>query len=75
MLSLNGSFVQFGFATGAGIGGIVVGGSSITAISWIGAASVAFAACAAAVSFGLPVRSQVYGDEVPEDKPYKGIGR
>ncbi len=53
MLSLNGSFVQLGFAAGAGIGGIVAGGSSIMAISWVGTASVAFAVCVAALSFGL----------------------
>lgn len=52
MLSLNSSFVQLGFAVGAIIGGIAVGGSSIIAITWIGAASVAFAATIAAVSFG-----------------------
>ncbi|MBP1763897.1 MAG: major facilitator superfamily 1 [Firmicutes bacterium] len=53
MLSLNSSFVQLGFAAGAGIGGFVVGNSSIMAISWIGAVSVAFAVCLAAVSFGF----------------------
>jgi DHA1 family putative efflux transporter-like MFS transporter len=53
MLSLNTSFVQLGFAAGAGIGGIAVGGSSILAICWIGAAAVAFAASVAVVSFGL----------------------
>ncbi|VBB04901.1 Hypothetical protein LUCI_0107 [Lucifera butyrica] len=53
MLSLNGSFIQFGFALGAGIGGIAVGGTSIMAISWIGAASIALAAVLAVISFGL----------------------
>jgi MFS transporter, DHA1 family, putative efflux transporter len=53
MLSLNSSFVQFGFAAGAGIGGIATGGGSMLAISWIGAATVAFATSVAAVSFGL----------------------
>lgn len=52
MLSLNSSFVQLGFAVGAGIGGVAVAGSSIMAISWIGASSVAFAACILTVSFG-----------------------
>jgi MFS transporter, DHA1 family, putative efflux transporter len=52
VLSLNSSFVQLGFAVGAGIGGIAVGGLSIMAITWIGAASVAFAAVVAVVSFG-----------------------
>jgi len=50
MLSLNISCVQFGFAAGAGIGGVALAGSSIMAISWIGAASVAVAACIAVFS-------------------------
>jgi MFS transporter, DHA1 family, putative efflux transporter len=52
VLSLNSSFVQLGFATGAGIGGITVGGLSIMAITWISAVSVAIAAIIAVVSFG-----------------------
>jgi DHA1 family putative efflux transporter-like MFS transporter len=52
ILSLNNSFVQFGFAAGAGIGGIAVEGLSVMAITWFGAASVAFAAIVAAVSYG-----------------------
>ncbi|CZQ92507.1 Hypothetical protein Tpal_1501 [Trichococcus palustris] len=53
MLSLNSTFIQFGFAAGAAIGGIVVGSASIMAIMWTGAASVAFAAIVGMVSFGL----------------------
>ncbi|WP_206771408.1 MFS transporter [Clostridium arbusti] len=53
MLSLNSSFVQLGFAAGAGIGGITVGALSIMAITWIAAASIAFAAIVAAVSSGI----------------------
>ncbi|KQL45803.1 MFS transporter [Brevibacillus choshinensis] len=49
MLSLNSTFVQLGFAVGAGIGGVAVGGSSIFSIFWIGAAAVVMAS----VSFGL----------------------
>jgi DHA1 family putative efflux transporter-like MFS transporter len=52
ILSLSNTFVQLGFAAGAAIGGIAVGGSAITATTWMGAASVAFAATVAAVSFG-----------------------
>ena len=52
ILSLNNSFVQIGFAVGAGIGGIAMGGPSIMAITWIGAASVAFAAIVAALLYG-----------------------
>jgi len=51
MLSLNSSFVQLGFAAGAGIGGIVIAHSSVMAITWIGAACVALAAIIATVSF------------------------
>ena len=51
ILSLNNSFVQLGFAAGAAIGGGVVGGLSVMAISWIGAASVALGAIVAALSF------------------------
>jgi DHA1 family putative efflux transporter-like MFS transporter len=63
MLSLNSSFVQLGFAAGAGIGGIAVGGSSIMIVSWVGAASAAVALCVAAVSFGFShLRYQPCGD-------------
>jgi DHA1 family putative efflux transporter-like MFS transporter len=53
VLSLNSSFVQLGFAAGAAIGGIAMGGSSILVICWIGAAAVAFAVCVACISYGL----------------------
>ena len=53
MLSLNSTFVQLGFAVGAGIGGVAVGGSSILSICWIGAAAAATAVVVAFVSFGL----------------------
>ncbi|WP_245644972.1 MFS transporter [Peribacillus loiseleuriae] len=64
MLSLNSTFVQLGFAAGAGIGGIVVGGSSILAICWIGAAAVAVAFFVNITSFGLTRRYQEKGDNV-----------
>ena len=53
MLSLNSSFVQFGFAVGAGIGGIAMGGSPIMSISWLGAAAIAIALCVAVISFSF----------------------
>lgn len=40
VLSLNSSFVQLGFALGAGIGGIAVGSISVTSITWISTISV-----------------------------------
>jgi DHA1 family putative efflux transporter-like MFS transporter len=53
MLSLNSTFVQLGFAVGAGIGGVAAGGPSILSICWIGAAAVAAAVFVASVSFGI----------------------
>ena len=53
MLSINSTFVQLGFAVGAGIGGVTVGRSSILSICWIGAVAVAAAVVVASVSFGL----------------------
>jgi DHA1 family putative efflux transporter-like MFS transporter len=53
MLSLNSSFVQLGFAVGAGIGGIASGGGSMLPIIWMGAAAVALAAFISIVSVGL----------------------
>ncbi|WP_419872816.1 MFS transporter [Candidatus Pristimantibacillus sp. PTI5] len=50
VLSLNSTFVQLGFAAGAGIGGIAVGSFSIMAITWISAASAALAAIIAFMS-------------------------
>ncbi|TVX78221.1 MFS transporter [Peribacillus simplex] len=51
VLSLNSSFVQLGFAAGAGIGGIVAGRSSIQEISWVGATSVVIALLIGVFSF------------------------
>ena len=56
MLSLYGSFIQLGIAAAAGMGGIAVKSTSVQAVSWIGAASVAIAAMIAAVSFSLNVK-------------------
>ncbi|MFC4808736.1 MFS transporter [Paenibacillus sp. GCM10023250] len=53
MLSLNSSAVQLAMAAGAGIGGIVVEGASLTAITWIGAAGVALAVLLSAAAFGF----------------------
>jgi DHA1 family putative efflux transporter-like MFS transporter len=53
ILSLNSTFVQLGFAAGAGIGGIAMGGSSILVICWIGAAAVAVALFVTVASLGL----------------------
>ncbi|NEW04784.1 MFS transporter [Paenibacillus sp. SYP-B3998] len=53
MLSLNSSVLQLAMAAGAGIGGIVVEQTSLTSISWIGAAGVAIAVGTAAASFSL----------------------
>lgn len=60
MLSLYGSFIQLGIATAAGIGGIAVKSSSVQAISWIGAVSIAIAAIIATVSFSLSSKPRNY---------------
>ena len=46
MLSFNSSFVQFGFAIGAGLGGIVISHMPIIALSWVG---VLFTLCAISI--------------------------
>ncbi|AIE61484.1 MFS transporter [Bacillus methanolicus] len=53
ILSLNSTFVQLGFAAGAGIGGIAVDSLSILVICWIGAAAVMVALFVAVASLGL----------------------
>ncbi|MGE6226305.1 MFS transporter [Paenibacillus chitinolyticus] len=53
MLSLNSSVMQLAMAAGAGIGGIIVGGISLNAVTWIGAAGVAAAIAINFVSFKL----------------------
>lgn len=62
MLSLNSSFVQFGFAAGAGVGGIAMSRWSTMGISWIGAISVTLAAIIAAVSFDFSRSSSTAQD-------------
>lgn len=53
LLSLNSTFVQLGFAVGAVVGGIVVEGASIMAISWTRMITVTIAACVGIFSFGF----------------------
>lgn len=50
LLSLNSTFVQLGFAAGAGIGGVVVGRFSVISIPWISALSVVLAIVVAFMS-------------------------
>jgi MFS transporter, DHA1 family, putative efflux transporter len=45
MISINNSFIQFGFAFGALIGGLTISTFSIKAISWIASASIICALC------------------------------
>ncbi len=52
MLSLNSSFVQLGFAAGAGIGGLAVSASSVASVSAVGALAAGVAACVAIFSLG-----------------------
>ncbi len=64
MLSLYGSFIQLGIAAAAGIGGIAVKSTSVAAVSWIGALSVAIAAIIAVVSFSLKNKPMKYGKAI-----------
>lgn len=51
MLSLNTSVLQLAMAAGAGIGGVIVEGVSLSAVSLLGAVGVAVAAVTATLSF------------------------
>ena len=42
-LSVNTSFIQFGFALGSGLGGLVISGTSVLNLSWVGAGTVGLA--------------------------------
>jgi len=42
-LSVNTSFIQFGFALGSGLGGLVISGTSVLNLSWVGAGTVVLA--------------------------------
>ncbi|WP_054028709.1 MFS transporter [Bacillus sp. FJAT-28004] len=55
VLSLNSTFVQLGFASGADFGGITVGNFSITAVTWISATSAMLAAIIAILSSPFPL--------------------
>jgi DHA1 family putative efflux transporter-like MFS transporter len=50
LLGLNQSMMQFGFAAGAGFGGVIVGQISLSSITWFSAVSIVFASITA---FGL----------------------
>ncbi|MCQ6268671.1 MFS transporter [Fictibacillus sp. WQ 8-8] len=52
MLSLNTSVLQFAMAVGSGLGGFVIDGLSLKAITWIAAVLVAVAAVIAVISLG-----------------------
>jgi DHA1 family putative efflux transporter-like MFS transporter len=64
MLSLYGSFIQLGIAAAAGIGGLAVRSTSVHAVSWIGAVSVAIAAIITAISFSLNRKVAKYENAV-----------
>ncbi|XRG77943.1 MFS transporter [Rossellomorea sp. GAMAL-10_SWC] len=60
MLSLYSSFIQLGIATAGVIGGVAVKSTSVLAVSWIGAVSVAIAAIIGAISFSLSSKAPKY---------------
>jgi predicted MFS family arabinose efflux permease len=50
-LSVNTSFIQFGFAFGSGLGGLVIGHSSILHLNWLGLGVVSIALLLALLLF------------------------
>ncbi|WP_136605690.1 MFS transporter [Paenibacillus dokdonensis] len=50
-LSVNTSFIQFGFALGSGLGGIVIGRTSVLYLNWLGFAAVSIALLLAILLF------------------------
>jgi DHA1 family putative efflux transporter-like MFS transporter len=52
MLSLNTSVLQFAMGVGSGLGGFVIDGLSLKAITWVAAAFVAVAVVIAVISLG-----------------------
>ncbi|MBB6673990.1 MFS transporter [Cohnella nanjingensis] len=75
MLSLNTSVLQLAMAAGAGVGGLVVEGISLTSIAWIGAASVAVAGgtVAATLARSRRLRTREVRNE-PDECPLQGAG-
>lgn len=50
-LSVNTSFIQFGFALGSGLGGLVISQSSVQYLNWVGLAAVALSLLLALLLF------------------------
>ena len=50
-LSVNTSFIQFGFALGSGLGGLVISHTSVLYLNWLGLAAVSIALLLASVLF------------------------
>lgn len=50
-LSVNTSFIQFGFALGSGLGGLVIGRTSVLYLNWLGFAAVSIALLLAVLLF------------------------
>lgn len=50
-LSVNTSFIQFGFALGSGLGGLVISRTSILTLNWVGLGAVSIALLLAILLF------------------------
>ncbi len=50
-LSINTSFIQFGFALGSGLGGLVISHTSVLNLNWVGLGAVIIALCLAIMLF------------------------
>ncbi|WP_128100109.1 MFS transporter [Paenibacillus sp. DCT19] len=57
-LSVNTSFIQFGFALGSGLGGLVISCTSVLYLNWLGFASVGIALLLATVLFTKRSRAE-----------------
>ncbi|KQY88007.1 chemotaxis protein [Paenibacillus sp. Root52] len=57
-LSVNTSFIQFGFALGSGLGGLVISRTSVSYLNWLGFIAVGIALLLAAVLFTIRSRTE-----------------
>ncbi|RJX39191.1 MFS transporter [Paenibacillus pinisoli] len=57
-LSVNTSFIQFGFALGSGLGGLVISGTSVLYLNWLGFAAVSIALLLAVLLFKKSSRAE-----------------
>jgi DHA1 family putative efflux transporter-like MFS transporter len=67
-LSVNTSFIQFGFALGSGLGGLVISHASILHLNWLGLSIVSIALLLAFLLF-TKMNSHVGNQPIPKEQP------